>query len=345
MSPLPRAPLWDDVNARARGLATRLFTRGQLESLARAADPRALTAGFRHLGLPVPGERETASPPELELAVRRWAAAALGTLARWAGPRVAALAVIYEEEDRKSLRAILRGVVRGAAAEARLSGLVPTPALPERALEELARQTTPAAVAALLAAWRNPYGPPLVAVAGAAQPEPFALDLTLDRTFAARALAASRRAGAELAAYVRETIDLANALTALVLAVAGKDVVPKDVFLPGGERISIAAFEEAAALGEPGAAGMRLARGLAPSPLAEPFRHVTTELSGLEEAVLRIRIRELARRTRRSPLGPGPVLWFAVRLRAQVVDLQRIVWGAALATPPAALAAALVTAP
>jgi hypothetical protein len=117
------------------------------------------------------------------------------------------------------------------------------------------------------------------------------------------------------------------------------------VFLPGGERVSITVFEEAAALGEPGAAGMRLARGLAPSMMAEPFRHVTPDLTGLEEAVLRMRVLEVARLTRRSPLGPGPVLWFALRLRAQVVDLQRIVWGAALATPPAALAAALVTAP
>jgi vacuolar-type H+-ATPase subunit C/Vma6 len=339
------SPRWDDVNARARGLGTRLFTRGQLESLARAEDPAALTDGFRRLGLLVGGEREVATGPELELAVRRWAAAALRILARWAGPRVPALAVIYEEEDRKSLRAILRGSILGAAAEARLSGAVPTPALPERALEELARQPTPAAVAALLSAWRNPYGPALAVAAGAAQPDPFALDVALDRAFAARALAASRRAGGELLEYVRETVDLTNALTALVLAVAGRDVVPKDVFLPGGDRVSITVFEEAAALGEPGAAGMRLARGLAPSALADPFRHVTRELTGLEEELLRVRIRELTRRTRRSPLGPAPTLWFAMRLRAQVVDLQRIVWGAALSTPPPALAAALVTAP
>ena len=222
---------------------------------------------------------------------------------------------------------------------------MPTPALPERALAELARQPTPAAVAALLSAWRNPYGPALAGAAGAGQPDPFALDLALDRTFVARALAASRRAGGELLAYVQETIDLTNALTALVLAVAGRDVVPKDVFLPGGVRITITVFEEAAVLGEPGAAGMRLARGLAPSLLAEPFRHVTRDLAGLEEDLLGVRIRDVARLTRRSPLGPGPVLWFALRLRAQVVDLQRIIWGSALATPPAVLAAALVTAP
>jgi vacuolar-type H+-ATPase subunit C/Vma6 len=339
------SPSWDGVNARARGLGTRLFTRGQLESLTRAPDLAALTEGMRRLGLPVTGERAVATPAELELAVRRWAAAALRTLARWAGPRVATLAVIYEEEDRKSLRAILRGAIRGAAADARLSGLIPTPGLPERALEELARQPTPAAVAALLSAWRHPYGAVLARAAGAGQPDPFAIDVALDRAIAVRAVAAARRAGGELLGYVRETVDLRNALTAVVLAVAGQDVVPKDVFLPGGERITITVFEEAAALGEPGAAGMRLARGFAPTALAEPFRHVARDLVDLEEELLRVRVREIARRTRRAPLGPGPVLWFSLRLRAQVVDLQRIVWGAALSAPRAALIAALVTAP
>lgn len=339
------SPIWDDVNARARGLGTRLFTRGQLESLTRATDLAALTEGMRRLGLSVAGEREVSTPAELELAVRRWAAAALRTLARWAGPRVAALAVIYEEEDRKSLRAILRGAIRGAAADARLSGLIPTPGLPERVLAELARQPTAAAVAALLSAWRHPYGAVLAKAAGAGQPDPFALDVALDRAFAARALAAARRTGGDLLAFVRESVDLTNALTALVLAVAGRDVVPKDVFLSGGERITITVFEEAIALGEPGAAGMRLARGFAPGALAEPFRHLTRDFTDLEEELLRVRIRAIARRTRLSPLGPGPVLWFALRLRAQVIDLQRIVWGAALSAPHADLAAALVTAP
>ena len=42
---------WDDVNARARGLGTRLFTRGQLESLTHAGDAAALTNACRQLGL------------------------------------------------------------------------------------------------------------------------------------------------------------------------------------------------------------------------------------------------------------------------------------------------------
>lgn len=334
---------WDDVNARARGLSTHLLSHGQLLLLARAGEPAVLTNEFRRLGLPVSGEG-VATPAELELAVRRWAAAALATLARWAGRRVATLAVIYEDEDKKSLRCLLRAAMRGAPADVRLSGVIPTPTLPERALEELARQPAVAAVVTLLLVWRNPYGTVLAPLVRTAQPEPFAIDLVLERAFAARALSAARRGGAELLGFVRESVDLANAVTALVLASAGTDVTPKEAFLPGGDRVSIVAFEEAAAAGGPGAAGVRLAQAFAPSAVAAACRELAADPAALEDELLRVRIHELALLTRRSPLGPAPALWFALRLRAQVIDLQRIVWGAALGAPPLALAAALVTA-
>ncbi len=334
---------WDDVNARARGLSTHLLSVAELQLLSRSADFAALANELRRLGFPLGGEA-VPTPAEVELAVRRWASAALGTLARWAGRRIPALAVVYEDEDRKSLRAILRGAARGAAADARLSGLIPTPALPERALEELARQASVAAVVTLLQVWRNPYGEALAAHARTAQPDPLAIDLMLDRTFAARALSAARPAGAELLAFVREAVDVANAITALVLASAGRDFTPKEAFLPGGDRLSIVAFEEAAAAGGPAAAGVRLARAFSPGPLAVAFRDLGPDPGALEDEVLRIRVRALSQRVRRAPLGPAPTLCFALRLRAQVVDLQRIVWGAALAAPPADITAALVTA-
>lgn len=334
---------WEDVDARARGLATHLLSSAELQLLARAPDIPALEAELRRLGFPLAGEI-TLEPAELELGVRRWAGAALATLARWAGPRVMALAIVYEEEDRKSLRAILRGVLGGAPPDARLSGLIPTPTLPERALEELARQVSIPAVVTLLQVWANPYGAALSAVTRAAEPDPFAIDLGLDRTFAVRALAAARRGGPDLVAFVRESLDLANAVTAILLAGAGKDVVPKDAFLPGGVRVSIVTFEEAAAAGGPGLAGIRLARALAPSPFTRAFHDLAADPSRLEDELLRVRVQALRRRVRLSPLGPAPVLWFALRLRACVVDLQRIIWGAALATPGADLVASLVTA-
>jgi vacuolar-type H+-ATPase subunit C/Vma6 len=302
-----------------------------------------LTAELRRLGFPLSGEG-VPPPAELELAVRRWAAAALATLARWAGRRVATLAIIYEDEDRKSLRAMLRGAVGRVPAEARLSGLIPTPTLPERALEELAHQVSVAAVVTLLQVWGSPYAAALSAAGRAAEPDLFAIELALDRAFAARALSAARSGGPDLLAFVRESVDLANAVTALLLAVAGRDVVPKEAFLLGGVRVSIVTFEEAAAAPGAGQAGVRLARAFTPSPLAVAFHDLGADPGRLEDALLRLRVHELQLRARLSPLGPAPVLWFALRLKACVIDLQRIIWGTALGAPGADLVSSLVTA-
>ena len=186
---------WEDLNARARGLGTHLLSGPQLNALAMAADIAALGEALRRLGYPL--EEGAASPGALELALRRMAAGRLHILARWCGPRVGVLAVWFEDEDRRSLRAMLRGAVQHAPADTRLAGLVPTPALPERALRELANQPTPAAVAALLTAWRNPYGSALLAAASVAQPDLFTLEILVNRTFAQRATRAARGGGSK----------------------------------------------------------------------------------------------------------------------------------------------------
>jgi vacuolar-type H+-ATPase subunit C/Vma6 len=332
---------WEDLDARARGLATHLLGPIELAALAQSPDLSALGDALRRDGYPVAeGER---SPEALELAVRRMAAARLAVLARWSGSRTAALSILFEDEDRRSLRAVLRGAVEGVPAEERLAGLVPTSSLPERALRELARQARPGAVASLLAAWGNSYGSALLPVASAEHPDLFVLELRLNATFAARAGGAARGTGL-LEAYVREVIDIENAYTALVLASEGKDVAPKDAFLAGGERVSITVFEAAAVATSVPEAGRQLAQAFAGSAVASLFERDAGDPVGLEDAVLRQRIRQLVRAMRTDPLGPAPLLAYALRVRAEVVDLRRIIWGVALGAPPALLAGELVTA-
>lgn len=332
---------WEDLNARARGLATHLLARNDLDALARAPDTGTLADALRAHGFPVTeGER---SPEALDLAVRRTAAARLRVLARWAGPRARALTVLFEEEDRRSLRAMLRGAVQGASADARMAGLIPTPALPERALRKLADQKSAAPIAALLTGWGNPYGSAILPFASAAETDLFSLELALNRTFAARSVQAARGAGL-LAAYVRETIDLENAYTALVLTSGAKDVVARDVFLDGGDRVSSGAFNAAAATGDGAVAARALSTAFGVTPLARAFERFAGDPGELENAVLRIRVRELTQAARMAPLGPAPLLAYALRVRAEVLDLRRIIWGVTLATPPAALAQSLVTA-
>ena len=331
---------WDALNVRARGLQTHALSRRDLERLSELPDLPALADALRAAEFPVT-EADRFDPAALELAVRRRAAAQLAVLSRWAGPWAAAAALLYDEEDRFNVRAMLRGAVEGADRAQRLAGTMPTPSLPERALELLARAPTPRAVAALLAAWRHPLGPPLLAAIGSGPADLFRLDLVLSRHFAARAL---RLAGSgPLRGYVRQAIDVENTLAALGLVERTADLTPKDSFVAGGERISIVAFEEAVQTGSAAGVATRLARAFGASPLAGPLSQRANEAAGLEAALLRARLTEQRRAARTDPLGPAPLLAFVLGLRAETADLRSIIWGLALGAPRAQLAAALAT--
>jgi len=338
------SPQWEDLNARARGLGTHFLTRAALEALSREIDLVGLADALRHAGILTGETSPGPTPAELELGIRRWAAAALRTLARWAGPRAAALPLVFDDEDRRSLRAIFRGAAHRVAPERRLAGLIPTPSLPERALFELARAATPSAASALLSAWRHPAAEALAPIATAEHPDLFRLEAALASATARRAVDAARRAhDRALMAVVREAIDLDNAVTAVALAIDSEDVVPKDAFIADGTRITITVFEEAVATGAPSLAGARLAAALEPGPYAEVFRLGAEVPATLEDEILRLRLRDLGRQARLAPLGPLPLIWFALRLRAQVVDLQRIVWTVSLGAPRSTLTGALAT--
>ncbi len=334
---------WEDLATRARGLATHLLGRAELDALARAAGLDALGDALRARGfLPAQGPM---TPEALELAVRRMAGARLHVLAAWGRARNALLAVVFEDEDRRSLRALLRGAVRGAPPDERLAGLIPTPGLPERALAELAGQPTSGAIAALLTAWGSAYGSALLPDAAAAHPDLLTLEYRLNRLFASRALRGARAARSRgLNEFVRETIDLENACTALVLAGAEPDAPPQPAFVEGGRRLSVAAFRDAVAAPDAGDAARRLSAVLGSDPLAAVFARAASDPAAIEEALLRQRIAAQGAAARRNPAGSASVLHYVLRLRAEVLDLRRVIWGVMLRAPRGEIAAALVSA-
>ena len=325
-------PRWEDVNARVRGLGTRLLGPESLAELARAPDLPALAAALQARGL-LGGEPPVATASALALALRRAAARDVRLIHRWLGSRDELVAVVLDAEDRRSLRALVRGAVAGAAAETRLAGLVPTPRLPERLLRELADRSRVREQAALLVTAGHPAGAPLLAAAGESDPDLFALELALLRTFAERASRGARRAGGLLAEYVGTWIDLENCRTALELTARQGDEPAHTTFLPGGRELELPAFARAAAAATPGDAARILGNALGGGTFALLLRHHAGNLTALERAVQVELTAWLRHHARLDPLGPAPLLLWFHRLAAQAEALGALVWSIDLGVP------------
>jgi vacuolar-type H+-ATPase subunit C/Vma6 len=324
---------WSDLNARARGLATHLLDRPALENLARQPDLLAVGESLAHYGYPVE-ESGRGRGDDIELAARRVAASRLRVLRRWAGTRSPALTIIFEDEDRRSISSLLRGSVQHAAAEVRLSGLLPTPSLPERALEQLSRQPGPRAIAALLAAWKHPLAPALLPDAAQPEVDLMHLEVAISRAFLRRALETARAEGRRsiLCRHVQRLIDLENAWSTLVLS-GEKEPKLDDVWVEGGRELSRDTAQRAVRSGNMTAAGAIIAKAFGKTPVGRAFADRANYPLGLEPAVLAALIAEFKAKARLDPLSPAVFLGYALRLRAELLDVRRVIWGISLGAP------------
>lgn len=332
-----------DINTRARGLRTHLLQSQDFERLARvgtlAALHRELSArGFSRADAP-------ATPASLERELRRRAAEQMNVLARWASEgRADVLAVLLEDEDRRSIQAIVRGAAQGAAAEARMSGLVPTTHLSERALRVLASQPTPADVVRMLVLWNHPFGPPLVPTVAESHPSLLHVEVALERAFAERALQRASQGGKQLVDYVQQVIDVMNVWSALLHFPERDPAIIDRVFIEGGRWLGRDAFEALWKLESLASVHGRIGWEVRASPLAEAFASEPQSITELDAAVLRAQIAWQHRCIRLDPSGAAPIIAFALELRAEVLNLRRILWGIALEAPAALIQAELVLA-
>jgi len=297
-------------------------------SPARTCSPRS--------SAPSTGRHSCACPPDrapadaIERAARDRAAADLAILTRWTRERPGALAPIALDEDRRSLRAIIRGLAAGAPVSRRLAGTVATPALPASLLETLAAAADLAELARLLELHGHPLAgalalPPPAATPGAPRTaiDPFELELRLAHAFVARA----RPADAAMRVYLAQLVDAENAAAALLVSVRDGQPDPARLFLAGGERLGRAPFV-AACRGAPSQARDHLAAALAGTPLAGAV--YAAEPGAFEEAVLDWQLATQRRQRRRDPLGFAAVLEHVLRRRREALRLRRTGWRAAL---------------
>lgn len=329
--------------ARSRGVATHLLPREALESLAAAADFASLAHGLARSRADLEPLGEAPDLAAFELSTSRTAGRHLRTLLRWQQTQPGVLDVFMADQERRSLRALLRGALQGAPAAARLAGLLPTPALPGAALAELARQGSPAAVVAHLIVLGHPDAPRLLPLVTRAQPELFAIEVALLRGLAARAGTAARRGDAVLRDFVHERLDIGNAQNALLLAGGPRDIEPGDAFVPGGRWLPAPAFAAAAASASRQACLARLTAALARTPLARMLPVVADDVTFPGRVLLASTMTRLARDACLRPLGTAPILRVLLRIEAQSHDLRTLAWGVALGTPPAMRRQELVT--
>ncbi len=331
------------LDARARGLRTHLFRRAEIEQLA-ALDLRSLASALSRSGKLSDPIAEPITPAAIEAALRKTASHHLSVLSTWARTGSSpALDVFYAEQDRRILRAMLRGAIQGAPTELRAAGLLPTPRLPERALAVLSHQPTAAGVAMHLVALRHPDADRLLALAARTQPVLFDLDLALLRGFAERSVASARAGDRNLRDVVAWRVDAANVETALAIAESPRDVAAQECFVEGGASVSRAAFAQACGTSTRVAAAESLGRSLAGRALGAVVRATGGDPRRFERASLAGLIAEQTKRSRTDPLSSAPLVSFLLRLEAQSVDLRRVAGGASLGAPASNLRLELVT--
>ncbi len=329
------------VGVRARGLLAHLLSRAELEALA-GADGPSLARGLARSGRLLGPVGDTAQAAELERAMRETTKRHLATLARWDGA-APVLEVFAADQDRRSVRALLRGALQAAPTERRLSGLVPTASLPERVLAELARQPTPADVVAHLFALGHPDADRLLPLtAKKAQPDLFALDLALVQGFAERCVGVAKLGDDPLRQFVAHRLDLCNAQAAVLLG-NSPDVDAACCFVDGGVCLSRQDFLGVAKAATPRDGAMLLRRALASTALAGVVGEGQPDASTLERQGVVLILEGLRRATREQPLSSAPVLLFLARLDAMARDVRRLSWAAALGAPAALVRPDLVT--
>ncbi len=319
--------------ARARGLRRRLAPLEDLVALAGIESPEALLAALvqrRLLPVAAPGRNDAEA---LEIGYRQRAAEMLGILERWRGRGRDVLALVFAEEERRSLRALLRGAAAGIAPEARLAGLVPTAELPLRRLEELARLADPLAVATRLAAFGWPDAPGIAAAAAATLPDLGVVERLLRARFGTRLRSVAASGDAELRRAVELAIDLDNASAAAALA--GFGTGSTEDFLAGGREVPRELFVRASESAGAGAALALLARAFADRAIAAALQASLTSPARLGEKLVAARLRSAAAAARRDPLGSSPLLELALALRAEGLAIARLAWGFALEAPAA----------
>jgi V/A-type H+-transporting ATPase subunit C len=322
----------DYANTRLGARRARLAGPPELRALLSRPSLDARVALLRTLPLGVPLPDEVGPDPlaSIERALRgALRAETLAILEDAEGGRARDLLrafVSLGEAD--AVKAVLRGVARGAPIDRVVAAAPEVPGLSAEALRRAAGASSlAAAVDALGAAGSELAAPVREALAGAGAHGLLWLEIAADRAAIRRALAACRRRGedgAVLARHLADRADARNAATLLVLAGAAPEPSP---WIPGGRRWGDAALAALARAG-PAAARAAVARaftGVEEAGLAQPWQ--------ADRALERALVAALRQEARRRPLSIAVPLAYLAARREEVRRVTLLLRGAALELP------------
>ena len=329
--------------ARAKGLAARLVPRQTLETLATAEKFESFVQDLSRVATTIDPIGEQADVFAVEGAIGRAVTRHLWTLYRWQESAPGVLDVFAAHQDRRSLRALLRGAAGGASSDVRVRGLAPTPSLPQAALIELARQPSPSAVVHHLNLLAHPEGGRLLPLVQGSQIDLLTVDVALLTGFADRSGRIALRSDEPLREFVRMLIDAGNAETALLAAGEPGECDPSVLFVGGGRWLPFDAFLTITRATSSQHAATAVTAAIARSPFALRPPVVAPDVAALDRKFVVATLEWLARASRMDPLSTAPLLRVLLLIEAQSRDLRALAWGAVLGTPPSVRTQQLVT--
>jgi V/A-type H+-transporting ATPase subunit C len=315
------------IAARRSGLLRPEALRALLARPSLEARLEALRSDRVGASLSAPREAGRAALDAVEAALRAGARSeALALLEDVEGAQARSLLTAFLALDEAAaVKAVLRGVLRGAPPEGTLAGAPALPGVTARALRAAAAASTVASALDLLEA----EGSALAAPIRAALPDLpghglLPLELAADRASFARALAAARGPGEDaaiLSRHLSDRVDARNAATLLARSGPGAGA-----FIPGGLRWSEADLRR---LGEAPVDTVREA-------IAEAFPGCAAALArpwAADLALERALLAPLRRAARLRPLSIAVPLAYLAERRAEVRRVALVLRGAELALP------------
>lgn len=319
---------WEAAAARARGFATHLLDERTIGEIGRATDSAEVLHRLRDTTYARFLSARDATGPSLDLAITRSVSERVGGLGRWCVR--GSLDPVFLEQDMRSVRGLLRGLLGKTSTEQRLVGAIPTPTLDRRSLEVLARADSPGALAGTLAAWGHPLGSALLEEARGTRPDPHLMEAALARGLARASAAGARRGGAHMVRFVAESLDAHNAVTAVVVAGARVEGSAAALFVDGGGRLTREDFVRAASAADRPTCAAQLSKAMRGSVLARPLAELPASPGATSSRIFHARLEALRRRCAVDPVSPLPVLLFVLRLAREARLLRRAAWVAAL---------------